>query len=65
MGHLTAIRRRLQQVDDAACHWGIDWFVLPNPIYGEWEKLLGDDPLAAMRRPGSSRRGRIDSRSAA
>lgn len=49
MGHLTAIRRRLQQVDEAACHWGIDWFVLPNPIYGEWEKLLGDDPLARLR----------------
>jgi acid phosphatase len=44
-----AIRRRLGQADDAACHWGVDWFVLPNPVYGEWEKLVGDDPRARLR----------------
>ena len=35
-----AIEDRAAAADDAACHWGVDWFVLPNPIYGEWEKLV-------------------------
>jgi acid phosphatase len=51
-----AIAARLKSADDAACHWGVDWFILPNPVYGEWEKLLGDDPRARMRNttmPGS------------
>jgi len=47
--HLAAIAERLDAVDDAACHWGVDWFVLPNPIYGEWEKLVSDDPADVLR----------------
>lgn len=47
--YARAIQRRLRQVDDARCHWGVDWFVLPNPVYGEWEKLLGADPKARLR----------------
>jgi acid phosphatase len=47
--YLRAIQRRAAQVDAAACHWGIDWFVLPNPVYGEWEKLLGKDTRALLR----------------
>jgi 5'-nucleotidase (lipoprotein e(P4) family) len=39
-----AIKLRESLADDAACHWGVDWFVLPNPVYGEWEKLIGPDP---------------------
>ncbi len=43
-----AIRERQAQVDEASCHWGVDWFVLPNPVYGEWEKLIGPDPHAII-----------------
>lgn len=45
----AAIRERDAAVDAARVHWGIDWFVLPNPVYGEWEKLLGDEPKARLR----------------
>ena len=33
------IESRLQQVDESDCHWGVDWFVLPNPVYGEWGQV--------------------------
>jgi acid phosphatase len=45
----TAIKDRYALTDGARCHWGVDWFVLPNPVYGEWEKLIGPDPRAIMR----------------
>jgi acid phosphatase len=44
-----AIKEREDAVDVAACHWGIDWFVLPNPVYGEWEKLIGPRPVDLLR----------------
>jgi acid phosphatase len=47
--HLTEIERRYAAVDSAASHWGVDWFILPNPVYGEWEKLLGDQPRLKLR----------------
>jgi len=46
------IESRLQQVDDSACHWGVDWFVLPNPVYGEWDKLIGSEPVRRLRPSG-------------
>ncbi len=46
------IGARFKSVDDAACHWGIDWFVLPNPGYGEWEKLIGSEPMNRLRPSG-------------
>lgn len=46
--YVKAIHERQAQVDEAKCHWGIDWFVLPNPVYGEWEKLIGPDPKAVL-----------------
>ncbi len=46
------IKARLKSVDDAACHWGIDWFVLPNPGYGEWEKLISSEPMKRLRPSG-------------
>jgi acid phosphatase len=45
---LVEIKRRLTEVDKAAAHWGRDWFILPNPVYGEWDKLVGPDPLSLM-----------------
>jgi acid phosphatase len=47
--HRQAIAGRDAAVDQASCHWGIDWFVLPNPVYGEWEKLLGPRPVEVLR----------------
>ncbi len=43
-----AIEERKKAADEAACHWGIDWFVIPNPVYGEWEKLIGPKPVEIM-----------------
>jgi acid phosphatase len=45
---LKAIRQRQASTDDALCHWGLDWFAIPNPVYGEWESLIGPNPLAIM-----------------
>ncbi len=47
--HLSGIERRYAIVDSAASHWGVDWFILPNPVYGEWEKLLGEQPKLKLR----------------
>ena len=47
--YLKAIKQRAAMADDATCHWGIDWFALPNPAYGEWERLIGPDPKALLR----------------
>jgi 5'-nucleotidase (lipoprotein e(P4) family) len=47
--YLRAVSAREEAVDDAACHWGVDWFVLPNCMYGEWAKLVPADPVEVMR----------------
>jgi 5'-nucleotidase (lipoprotein e(P4) family) len=47
--YLSAIESRDTAVDAAACHWGVDWFVLPNCMYGEWEKLVPPNPVEIMR----------------
>lgn len=31
--------------------WGLRWFVIPNPMYGSWLRVLGDDPGAALALP--------------
>ena len=45
----TTFESRARLVDRAAHHWGADWFVLPNPSYGEWERLLGPRPQEKLR----------------
>jgi acid phosphatase len=45
------IAARWQKVDEAAGHWGVDWFILPNPVYGEWQKLYGAQPRNKLRQP--------------
>ena len=44
-----AIQARLTLTDEVAGHWGTDWFVLPNPVYGEWERLVRQDPKVLLR----------------
>ncbi len=47
---------RLQRALDAEAMWGTRWFLIPNPIYGDWETALMDglDPATeeaeALRR---------------
>jgi 5'-nucleotidase (lipoprotein e(P4) family) len=45
---LAAIAARKSEVERAWVHWGTDWFILPNPVYGEWDKLIQVDPLTLM-----------------
>jgi acid phosphatase len=44
-----ALAERDAAVDAAGRHWGVDWFVLPNCMYGEWEKLVPANPVEVMR----------------
>ena len=57
---LEAIDVRQSAADDASCHWGVDWFVIPNPVYGEWEKLIGPDPEAIMHSTSLKAKGGRD-----
>lgn len=43
-----AIQARLALTDEVAGHWGTDWFVIPNPVYGEWERLVRQDPKVLL-----------------
>lgn len=52
--YLAAIQARKDAVAESDCHWGVDWFVLPNPIYGEWEKLVPDEPATVLRHRGQA-----------
>jgi acid phosphatase len=45
----TTVVSRARLVDEAAARLGAEWFVLPNPSYGEWERLLGDRPETHLR----------------
>lgn len=44
VGPNTTIASRFKTVDEYAARWGDDWIILPNCSYGEWEKLLGQNP---------------------
>lgn len=48
-GQQQAIANRKAKVDAARKHFGVDWFILPNPVYGEWEKPLGANPRSKLR----------------
>jgi acid phosphatase len=52
-GQKTAIAARKRRVEAHARRWGDEWFVLPNPAYGEWTKLCGRplENLAATEMP--------------
>ena len=43
----ASVAQRQLQVREHRAEWGSRWFVLPNPMYGSWERaLVGDDPDA-------------------
>ncbi len=48
-GQKRAIAERLLKAQRANYRWGNDWIVLPNPAYGEWVRLLGDEPGKKFR----------------
>jgi acid phosphatase len=48
-GQKKAIADRLAKTLRANYHWGNDWIALPNPVYGEWPRLLGADPSKKFR----------------
>ena len=35
-------------MDAAREKWGAEWIVLPNPCYGDFTRIGGDDPLEVM-----------------
>lgn len=45
----TTVAGRAAQVDAAADKWGKSWIILPNPSYGEWERLLHPNPIDDLR----------------
>jgi 5'-nucleotidase (lipoprotein e(P4) family) len=48
-GQKTAIAERSGMVRRSNYHWGNDWFILPNPVYGEWQRLGGDNPRGKLK----------------
>jgi 5'-nucleotidase (lipoprotein e(P4) family) len=49
-------RRNVAATEVAAGHWGLDWFVLPNAVYGEWEALISPDPKDVLHPSSMSKR---------
>lgn len=50
-----AVRR--QKVEAATELWGVRWFILPNPVYGDWDRHLprnAAERLQLLRRPANS-----------
>ena len=43
------VRDRLAAAQAHDRYWGDRWFMLPNPIYGNWERALGANKLDALR----------------
>ncbi len=44
-----AIDERSQQVSKSSEHWGVDWIIIPNPLYGEWDKPARRQGSALLR----------------
>jgi acid phosphatase len=48
-------RQSLAEREQARCGhhgwWGERWFVIPNPVYGSWQRALGPDLDAALAQP--------------
>lgn len=48
-GQQKAIAERADKVQRANYRWGSDWFILPNTVYGEWQRVLGANPRSKLR----------------
>ncbi|MCC6545737.1 hypothetical protein IT570_01115 [Candidatus Sumerlaeota bacterium] len=47
----AAISERSAKVDANRAKFGTEWFVLPNPVYGEWQRLIQKHPRELLRSP--------------
>ncbi|MBO0719424.1 MAG: hypothetical protein J2P41_01285 [Blastocatellia bacterium] len=56
-GQKKAIAERANSVRRANYHWGNNWFILPNPVYGEWQRLLGDNPRGKLKATAMKQNG--------
>lgn len=45
----AAISNRAKAVDSRIDKWGSEWIIIPNPVYGEYDKLKGSDPHQLLR----------------
>lgn len=45
----AAITDRINKVKRANYRFGNDWIILPNPVYGEWQTVAGNDPRQVLR----------------
>jgi len=49
--------RSVAERDQARCRhddwWGVRWFMIPNPMYGSWQRALGADSGTALAQPPS------------
>ena len=54
--HDNTPEARREAVYEYRTLWGTRWFVLPNPVYGQWQQVLrGADPEHFLRRAEPSR----------
>lgn len=44
MSREGSVDERMQRVAENESRWGTSWFVLPNPMYGSWERALAVGP---------------------
>jgi len=45
----TGLEERARVADEYGSRFGRDWFLLPNPSYGSWERALSDEPVDCER----------------
>jgi 5'-nucleotidase (lipoprotein e(P4) family) len=50
--HDNTPEARREAVDEYRRLWGTRWFVLPNPVYGQWQQVLRAAPQSYLRRAG-------------
>ncbi|MEW5980062.1 MAG: HAD family acid phosphatase [Acidobacteriota bacterium] len=46
----STLPSRYEKVDAFDALWGSRWFMLPNPVYGDWERALGPNPKDHLHR---------------
>lgn len=55
-GLKAAIAARREKVEKERAKWGEEWVILPNPVYGEWPKLEGNQPVEVLNASTKMRR---------
>lgn len=55
-GVATSVAAREELVCAARSHWGVDWFVLSNPVYGSWPRAAENLPAGSSFATAAQRR---------